>query len=126
MNNRAENVRVKIGDALVLLIPPLTVQVLFNFFAAHAWYAYWPLVGVTSIVPFVWLAFRKLTSAYAAGLVQAVTLLWFNWRMYSAAEEDFSGASAFVGGLGVVYVLVFSIFGGMMAGSIPFFLRKKE
>jgi hypothetical protein len=126
MNNRADKVRVKIGDALVLLIPPLSVQVLFNFFATHAWYAYWPLVSLTSIVPFVWLAFRKPTSAYAAGLVQTVTLFWFNWRIYSAAKEDFSGASAFVGGLGVFFVLTFSVFGGMVAGSIPFFFGKKD
>jgi hypothetical protein len=108
-----------------VLLPPYVLQVCFNVFGLSSWYAYWPLVLVTSLVPLLWLVFGKLASAYAAGLIQTATLLWFNWLNYCSAKEAFSGEYSFVGGLGVVYVVVLSVFGGILVGGVLYLSQRK-
>ncbi len=111
---------------LWVLLPPYILQICFNVFGLSNWYAYWPLVLVTTVVPFLWLVSGKLASSYAASLIQVVTLSWFNWQNYFSAKETFSGESAFVGSLGVVYVIALSIFGGILVGGVFYFSQREQ
>lgn len=111
---------------LWVLLPPYILQVCFNVFGLSDWYAYWPLVLVTTVVPFLWLVSGNLASSYAAGVIQVVTLMWFNWQNHFSAKETFSGESAFVGGLGVVYVISLSVFGGILVGGVLYFFQRKQ
>lgn len=117
---------VKLKHILAMLLAPWVIQILFNVVGSSVWNLYWPLVLVTSIVPLAWLIFRRLASAYAALMIQVAVFLWFNWHNHLSGKESFSGESAFVGGLGAVYVVSLSMLGGLIVGGALYLFRRQD
>lgn len=111
----------------VAILSPWLLQLVFNLaIRGCPWYAYWPLLAVTSVVPLGWLVRRKYPAFFVSIAIQLAVLSWFNWHQYEISETDFRGASAFAGGLGVVYALVFSLLGGLLAGMLVSIALRKQ
>jgi len=66
----------------------------------------------------MWLLLNKITSTIVSVIVQLFAIVWFDFQQYASSQVAFSGESAFVGGLGVLYVIVFSIVGGIVLGAV--------
>lgn len=113
----------RIGALLFFGSAPWVTQFLFNkILCGYPWYAYYPLLLVTSCVPIGWLVLEKKIPAFiAASAVQVAVLYWFNWVSCHMGVPDvdyFPGESRFVGGLGTVYAITFSMVGGLVAGAL--------
>jgi hypothetical protein len=103
----------------IIIFSPYVFQLLFNTVVQPtAWYANWPLVFLTSLTPLMWLLFKKKTGTIVSVIVQLFAIVWFDFQQYASSQVAFSGESAFVGGLGVLYVIVFSIVGGIVLGAV--------
>jgi hypothetical protein len=123
--------RVRIGVLLLFAIAPWVEQLLFNrLLCGYPWYAYYPLLMVTSSVPLGWLVLEKRIPGFvAASIVQTAVLFWFNWVSCHMGVPDvdyFPGESRFVGGLGTLYALTFSTVGGLFAGGAACLLFRKR
>lgn len=122
---------IRIGALMFFIITPWVTQFLFNkILCGYPWYAYYPLLIVTSSVPIGWLVFeRKIPAFIAASIVQAAVIYWFNWvscHMGISDVDYFPGESRFVGGLGVLYAVIFSTLGGLLAGGVACLLFRKR
>lgn len=122
---------IRIGALMFFIITPWVTQFLFNkILCGYPWYAYYPLLIVTSSVPIGWLVFeRKIPAFIAASIVQTAVLYWFNWvscHMGISDVDYFPGESRFVGGLGVLYAVIFSTLGGLLAGGVACLLFRKR
>lgn len=120
----------RIGALVFFGSAPWVTQFLFNkMLCGYPWYAYYPLILVTSSVPVGWLVFEKHFPAFmAASAVQVAVLYWFNWVSCHMGVPDVDyvpGASRFVGGLGAVYAITFSTVGGLVAGGVACLLFRK-
>lgn len=121
----------RIGALLFFGSAPWVTQFLFNkILCGYPWYAYYPLLLVTSCVPIGWLVLEKKIPAFiAASAVQVAVLYWFNWVSCHMGVPDvdyFPGESRFVGGLGTVYAITFSMVGGLVAGGVACLLFRKR
>ena len=72
---------------------------------------------------------KKIPAFIAASVVQVAVLYWFNWVSCHMGVPDvdyFPGESRFVGGLGTVYAITFSMVGGLVAGGVACLLFRKR